>query len=69
MFAVTPTKLIIVDKKPKLGYSGYVYEVDVVAKKALDNNMLIRNIKKFKIYKVNAIDYKKSIKHVKNNCQ
>lgn len=65
IFAVIPTKLIIVgNKKPE---SGYVYEVDVDAKKGpREQYAYKKSIKKFKIYKVNPKNYKKSIIYVKN---
>ncbi len=65
-FALTPTKLIIVNKKLK-PKSGYVYEVRVNAKKGPRGQFSYdKQIKNFKIYKVHLDDYQKNIVYVKN---
>ncbi len=63
-FALPPRKLIIVGKhKPK---SGYVYEVNVKAKRLpLGQYTYDKPIKEFKVYKVNPKDFEKHIIYVK----
>ena len=65
IFALTPDKLIIVGNlKPK---SGYVFEVDIKANKGPRNQFSYnKQIRKFKIYKINPKDYKKDIVYVKD---
>ncbi len=64
-FTLTPNKLIIVGKKrPK---QGYVYEVDIKAKKGpREQYSYNKIIKDFNITKVNPKDYKKRIIHINN---
>lgn len=68
MFALTPKKLIIVGKnklKP-----GYVYEVDVKAKKGKREQFSYnKKIKNFKIYKINPKGYENDIIYVKNKIE
>ncbi len=64
-FALTPKNLIIVGKK-KLR-PGYVYEVNIKAKKGERGQFSYnKKIKKFKISKVTAKDYEKKIIYVKD---
>ncbi len=64
-FAVTPKKLIILgEEKPK---SGYVYEVNVDAKKGeRDQYSYNKQIKNFNITRINPKDYEKQTTYVKN---
>lgn len=65
VFALTPNKLIIVgNKKPK---SGYVYQVDIKAKKGpREQYSYCKQIKDFKTTKVHPRDYNKNIIRVKD---
>lgn len=65
IFAITPRRLIIVgNKKPS---SGYVYQVDVNAKKGERQQYSYnKEILNFKIKKVNPKDYTKNISYVKD---
>lgn len=65
IFAVAPKRLIIVGKNnPK---AGYVYEIDIVAKKGPRGQYSYdKEIRNFKIKKVYPKDYKDKIVYVDN---
>ncbi|MEM4152525.1 MAG: hypothetical protein QXK80_00160 [Candidatus Pacearchaeota archaeon] len=65
VFAVTPNRLLIVgNKKPG---KGYVYEVNVKANKGPRQQYSYKKqIRKFKIYKVDPKNYKKYIRYIAN---
>jgi hypothetical protein len=65
IFAVMPKRLIIVgDFKPE---SGYVYSVDVKAKKGPREQFIFNgDISDFEVFKVEPKDYNKNIVYVEN---
>jgi len=65
IFVIIPNKLIIIgNKKPK---AGYVYEVEIDAKKGINQqHSYNKQIRNFKIKKVYPKDYKNKIIYVKN---